>query len=145
MQHIEKPQRDPETQKGMDYGNVHEIDAIATVPSLILPLFYPDLKYFEEGCLKVPHERNESFLVVSPDGSFRESEYAPARLMYEHKCKAPNSYLSSAYYYIPYYYVTQLLSEMHAYDCKKLLFTCWSKQSTTNVGEMLGRHYSYIW
>jgi hypothetical protein len=49
---------------------------IATVPSLILPLFYPDLKYFEEGCLKVPHERNESFLVVSPDGSFRESEYA---------------------------------------------------------------------
>jgi hypothetical protein len=81
VQHIEKPQLDPETQKGMDYGNVHEIDAIATVPSLILPLFYPDLKYFEEGCLKVPHERNESFLVVSPDGSFRESEYATARLI----------------------------------------------------------------
>ncbi|KAH3813853.1 hypothetical protein DPMN_142323 [Dreissena polymorpha] len=113
------------------YGNEHEIDAIATLTSKVLPLYYPDLKYFEEGCMRIPSTSSESFMVVSPDGSLRQSKDELPEFMYENKCKAPDSYDPTSYYSIPNYYVVQLISEMNAYNCQKLIFTCWSEQSMT--------------
>ena len=52
-------------------------------------------------------------------------------MMYENKCKTQNSYSTDVYYNIPNYYVPQLLCEMKAYSCDKLLFTCWSEKSMT--------------
>lgn len=122
---------DDETRKRMEFGATHEIDAVATLAAKVLPFLYPNLKYFEEGCMRVPTESQQSFMVVSPDGTLRESPEAEPSLMYENKCKSPNSYNPSAYYSIPHYYALQLLSEMNAYRCQELLFTCWSPKSMT--------------
>lgn len=51
--------------------------------------------------------------------------------MYENKCKSPDSFSKHVYYNIPEYYVLQILSEMKAYNCLELLFTCWSSESMT--------------
>ena len=127
----DKEHPDEETSHRMAYGTEHEIDAVATLTGKILPFLYPNVRYFEEGCDAISSENNPSFMVVSPDGSLRmKADEAPC-LMYENKCKAPTSYTPTAYYSIPQYYVTQLLCEMHAYECKELLFTCWTPQSTT--------------
>ena len=67
----------------------------------------------------MPNKDQASFMVVSPDGSFRKTLDGPAIMMYENKCKAPNSFSSTAYYEIPHYYVVQLLSEMYAYGCSE--------------------------
>ena len=127
----DKPSPTEDIQRRMEYGTKHEIDAVATVTAKVLPFLYPDYKYIEEGCIQVPYKDQASFLVVSPDGSFRKCIDGSAMMMYENKCKAPNSFSSSAYYKIPDYYVVQLLCEMHAYNCPQLLFTCWSEQSMT--------------
>ena len=48
----------------MKYGIDNEINAVVTVTGRILPIMYPKLKCFEEGCL--PVELNDSpFLIVS--------------------------------------------------------------------------------
>jgi hypothetical protein len=124
-------QVDDGTKARMEFGVLHELDAIATLSGKVLPFLFPTLQYFEEGCVKVSSTNKDDFMVVSPDGSLRSSSEKEPQLMYENKCKAPSSYNPTAYYSIPHYYVTQLLSEMHAYQCKELLFTCWSLQSMT--------------
>ena len=94
---------------------------------------------------------NSTFIIVSPDGSMRATrELAPA-LMYETKCRSPKFQLMPVYYklmgyvfllwhslslpynYFPKYYVLQVLSEMKAHSCDKLLFTCWSPKSTIAI------------
>lgn len=50
--------------------------------------------------------------------------------MYETKCRPPKGNAMPVYYKLPKYYVLQVLSEMKAYNCDKLLFTCWSPKST---------------
>jgi hypothetical protein len=128
---IPKPNATDIMQSRMEYGTRHEIDAIATLTVKVLPFFYPDHNYFKEGCVPIPYSDQPFCMVVSPDGSFRKSEHGPTVMMYENKCKAPNAYSPTAYYTILHYYVTQLLSEMHVYNCPELLFTCWSEQSMT--------------
>ncbi|KAK3085331.1 hypothetical protein FSP39_001627 [Pinctada imbricata] len=115
----------------MAYGTDHEIDAIATLTAKIMPFLHPGLNYVEEGCARVSSARNPSFLVTSPDGTLRYDAFEEPVFMYENKCRAPNAFTAYSYYTIPHYYVPQLLCEMHAYQCKQLLFTCWSTQSTT--------------
>ena len=126
-----KPEFSDEVKERMKYGTVHEIDAIATLTGTVLPFMFPALSYFEEGCLNIRTEMDEQFMVVSPDGSLRTSQERAPAMMYENKCKSPNSYSRYAYYAIPSYYALQILSEMKAYDCDKLLFTCWSMTSMT--------------
>lgn len=128
---VDKADVSETVQRRMEYGTLHEIDAVATVTGKVLPFLYPDYNYYEEGCVKVPYKDHMSFMVVSPDGSFRKSYDGPALMMYENKCKAPQSFSSTAYYKIPDYYVVQLLCEKHAYSCTELMFTCWAEQSMT--------------
>ena len=50
MNGIEKPSFDDASQERMQYGVDHEIDAIATLVSKVLPIFFPDITFVEEGC-----------------------------------------------------------------------------------------------
>lgn len=137
-------------ERRMEFGTQHEIDAIATVVSKVIPFFYPRLSYFEEGCEVISSLNDDHFMVVSPDGSFREGEHHQLAMMYETKCKSPSSFSPHVYYKIPKYYVVQILSEMQAYSCKELIFTCWSEVSLTvfhvtfneEFGKNVGRNCS---
>ncbi|KAJ8300836.1 hypothetical protein KUTeg_022355 [Tegillarca granosa] len=53
--------------------------------------------------------------------------------MYETKCRPPKDFQTPVYYSLPRYYVIQVLSEMAAYTCSKLLFTVWSPDSTVAI------------
>ena len=117
--------------KNMEYGTQHEIDGVATICARVLPAFFPDLQYFEEGCVCVPHSDKRSFMVVSPDGSFRRNADSAPEAMYENKCKTHNDFTVDVHYTIPQYYIPQVMCEMKAYECSELLFSCWTKQSTT--------------
>ena len=126
-----KPRADfSRTQKeNMEFGVENEINAVATTISKIMPLYYPNLIMFEEGCRGIMVETSP-FMIVSPDGSLRASEDSGPTLMYETKCRPPKDNMMPVYYRLPKYYVLQVLSEMKAYNCDKLLFTCWSPKST---------------
>lgn len=119
-----KPDYNSDVRERMQYGTIHEIDAIATLTAKVLPFLFPDLSYFEEGCQKVPYLDIDSFMIVSPDGSLKDNITGDTRFMYENKCKSPNSFSPDPYYVIPDYYVLQILSEMKAYSCNDLIFTC---------------------
>ena len=122
---------DAKTTKAMDYGVKHEIDAVGTLVGRILPAYFPELLYCEEGCALI-NKDNELFYLSSPDGSIRSSVYSEPTFMYETKCKppVPTTQMTPVYYTIPKYYIMQILGEMKSYDSKQLIFTCWSEQST---------------
>lgn len=128
---VSEEEHSEEERSRLQYGIDHETDAVATVCCKVIPYKYPTLLMFEEGCIKLGFAGKESFMVVSPDGSLRESMNGCTHLAYETKCKSPNSYSISAYYQIPLYYIPQILCEMRAVQSKKLLFTCWAEQSIT--------------
>ena len=142
----DSPAVSEDQRRNMEYGTIHETDAIATVVGRVLPAVFPTLEYFEEGCVRIAYNDKESFLVVSPDGSLKESQNAVPKMMYETKCKTSNLYTTDVNYEIPKYYVTQLLCEMFAYDCKELLLTCWPIQSTTVFRVMFDENlWQCIW
>ncbi|VDI80060.1 Hypothetical predicted protein [Mytilus galloprovincialis] len=133
----DRPDFSEDAQKRMKYGTDNEINAIGTLVSKILPIFYPNFSYVEEGC-EVVCDKDETFLIVSPDGSaryFNSENYKPSDavdLAIEIKCPYPNKlYTTPVYYKMPWYYVIQVLSEMYVLNASSLLFLCYSTDSTT--------------
>ncbi|XP_053383231.1 uncharacterized protein LOC123562931 [Mercenaria mercenaria] len=130
----EPKQVSSDVQLKMKYGSEQEINAIATLVSKVLPVFEPSLIYVEEGCYKktIGTEPNEVPIVVSPDGSIRNSADSTASFGVECKCPYPGKiFTTPVYYEIPKYYVTQVLAEMFVMDCNALYFICYSKDSST--------------
>lgn len=85
-------------------------------------------------------------MIVSPDGSLRESNNDRPTMMYENKCKTESCYSTPVYYEIPKYYIPQLMCEMFSYQCDELLFTCWSKNSTTSFKVFFDKElWTAIW
>ena len=115
--------------RNMRYGTENEINVVATLVSKILPVYFPSLKYIEEGCYILQYNEND-FMVVSPDGSIRRSVEVDATLGFEAKCKVPNPNLQPVYYQIPQYYILQILSEMKVLEVQSLIFICWSPESS---------------
>ena len=77
----------PETQKFMDHGTANEINVVATVVTKVLPVLYPDLVFYEEGCVEITYVDNSKFMIVSPDGSLRtNSRLDSTELVVELKC-----------------------------------------------------------
>ena len=133
----EKPKPNSQIQTMMDHGTKNEINAIATICSKILTIMYPSSSYFEEGCEAVFHNE-KMMLLVSPDGSLRTiSDSAcindpPATFGVEIKCPFPGSvYKPKVHYEMPFYYVPQILCEMAVLNTKRLLYICYSSESTT--------------
>ncbi|KAK7105400.1 hypothetical protein V1264_016787 [Littorina saxatilis] len=128
---VERPSPSPEQQKNMQYGTDHETDAVATLVSKVLPVYFPGARFFEEGCHTVSCDSaDRPVLVVSPDGSVRNNTNDEIIMMYETKCKPPCEQTTEVYYNIPTYYAPQILAEMAAYGSERLLFTCWCEEST---------------
>ena len=103
---VSEKQPSDEQLKNMKYGTDNEINAIATVTGRILPIVYPKMKYFEEGCLLV--ELNDSpFLIVSPDGSIGYVDETNSRQIFSGlEIKCPVRQLHSE---IPFRYYLQCL------------------------------------
>jgi hypothetical protein len=57
----------------MDHRSKNEINAISTLVGNILPLLFPGIWYYEEGCIALEHD-GEIFCVVIPDGSGRVAQ-----------------------------------------------------------------------
>ncbi len=134
-----------EIQARLDHGTINEKNATATLVNLVMPHYYPSLSFLEEGC-RIIWKSNESMVLVSPDGSLCSNTDAvlwkmnaatslnaqslPLLLLaVEIKCPFPSKYKCPVQYSLPYYYVTQVLSEMASMDVKFLLFCSWSTES----------------
>lgn len=139
-QHVlKKPVKDidDEVKKYMDHGTKNEENAIWTLCQNIMPFFYPDLVYCEEGCYAVSSESSgKSMICVSPDGSLRthfseDGSRGEAVLACEIKCPYPNKHKPPVHYKIPEYYICQVLAEMVALDVQECIYLSWSSESTT--------------
>ncbi|CAG2221722.1 unnamed protein product [Mytilus edulis] len=113
----------------MKYGTENEVNGIATLVSRIMPVAYPQLQYFEEGCFEIKDE-NKPFMVVSPDGSLGkisdENQNRHSEVAVEIKCP-----MSAVHKEIPVRYYLQCLAEMEVIDVSKLVFVSWTPTTST--------------
>ncbi|CAC5410294.1 unnamed protein product [Mytilus coruscus] len=124
-----------EVKKRMEHGTINEINATATLVSKFLPIYYPEMKYIEEGVHYV-NDNDQPYFIVSPDGSLGYmdtlSSSDPVPLIgCEFKCPVATEYKTPVHYEVPKRYVTQVLSEMAAMDVKELMYLCWTEESST--------------
>ena len=128
-----KTQQDPdsETQKRLQHGQINEINAVATLVSKVLPVYFPDMNFYEEGCYAL-ELINGGYTIVSPDGSLRQSSNKSNVIGIEIKCPYPDkTFTTPIHYKLPTYYVPQVLCEMAALNAEQLLFVSYSEQSTS--------------
>jgi hypothetical protein len=94
-----------EVQARMDHGTKSEINAVATLTGKILPVYFPTLKYIEEGSHVIIHD--DVNILVSPDGSIGQIELtdeqnSPSRhIACELKCPFGNQYCTPVHYQLP--------------------------------------------
>lgn len=105
-----------EVQRRLDHGTESEPHAVGTLTSKVLPFYYSELKYVEEGALIT---RSEPKIMVSPDGSLCQMENNTAdiplpMLGCEFKCPFPADYKTPVHYEIPLRYSATILLHMHA-------------------------------
>lgn len=98
-----------EAKQRMEHGTKCEIHAVATLVGKILPFYYPNLKFVEEGA-HVLHTDNKPLVLVSPDGSLSQIEINSTKsemtkLACEFKCPCPTDYKTPVHYEIPQRYV----------------------------------------
>jgi hypothetical protein len=60
-----------EVRERMIHGTKHDIDAIATIVAKVLPVYFPNKVFVEEGCYVIPGDNYNILGVLSPDGSIR--------------------------------------------------------------------------
>ena len=104
-----KPPMEPtnETKANMRHGIENEINGIATLVSVVMPSFFPQMQFYEEGCYVVEHNERP-FCVISPDGSLRTNTKATCAV--EVKCPTPgNSFFKGPFYKPPVRYVLQIV------------------------------------
>ena len=100
----------------MQHGTDNEIHAMSTLVGKVLPAFYPDIKFVEEGCISLKNG-DQNLLVISPDGSGRKGAFSESVLGFEFKCPSPDKrFTPQVHYKVPDYYVVQLLSHMNVSD-----------------------------
>lgn len=93
-----------------------------------LPVFHENISFFEEGCYKIT-TTNDVCMIVSHDGSSRESVYMPAVFGVECKCPYPgNLYATPVPYSIPKYYIPQILAGMRCLKVDHLYYVSYSKE-----------------
>ncbi|CAG2234683.1 unnamed protein product [Mytilus edulis] len=118
----------------MRHGTENEINALATLHSKVLPSYFPNLSYYEEG-IRIVKTGSRDIIGVSPDGSIRASQknvITSENITFAVEVKCPMSvYNTPVYYKIPERYICQVMLEMRALGCKECLFVCWSEESST--------------
>ena len=137
INHTPTPPFSAAVMSAMEYGRKNEINAVGTLVSKFLLVYYRDMCFVKEGCSLIEHKPDDNFCVVSPDGSIREVSNLPMKatkpfFAIEIKCPIPGKlYATPVFYKIPRYYVAQIMSEMKALNTSKLLFICYSPESTS--------------
>ena len=135
----EKTSEEKSINKFMQWGLDHEKDAIATIVSYVLPLYYPHLMYVECGASFIADEFGSDLIEVSADGLLCRVNTIAKTVdevitKVEVKCPfppSPGSYKLPVYYELPKYYALQVLAEMDAEpSTSECVFACYSEQST---------------
>ena len=119
----------PELQSRFDHGTKNEVNAVATIVGKILPVFFPGLMFYEDGCsiLTLDH----GYSVISGDGSGVKST-GEAAVAFEIKCPMPNKkYTTDLYYSLPLYYILQILSQMAVKGSESFVNVCYTAESTS--------------
>ena len=93
----------------MLHGSNHEIAAVATLVGKIIPIYYPNLMYVEEGCYSLYNNDGTKFMVISPDDSLRADEASKCKVSLEIKCPFPTTNL------VPPVYID--IKQNHALQC----------------------------
>ncbi|XP_071139869.1 uncharacterized protein [Mytilus edulis] len=120
-----------ELQELFDYGTSQEINALGTLVSKILPVYFPDLVYREDGCEVI--SIGDSYAVISGDGSGVDNN-DKVQMAFEFKCPKPGKERTTdVHYQIPKYYSTQLLSQMAAKKCGKFCYISYTPESATVI------------
>ena len=83
----------------MEYGSENVINAIATLVSKVLPVFWPNPHYVEEGRYPISAGEPGVPMVISPDGSCRESVNERAIFAVEGKCPMPGKIFTTLVFY----------------------------------------------
>lgn len=123
----------------MKYGSDHEKDGIATLVGKVLPIYFPDCFFIEEGCYIIPGDNIDVLGIVSPDGSLRlqvpnksDSDGGTCIIAaVEIKCPFPNDKRVAVHYSLPEYYVCQLLAEMFVFRTQTLIYVSYTHESST--------------
>ena len=108
-----------EINEAMNWGISNEINAMTTLVTKILPLYYPNIKYTEEGCYVI-EESGHALFVVSPDGGGKDMDAEEICMAFGFKCPRPGkSFTTDVHYNVNY--ITQLMLEMRALEVDRLL------------------------
>ena len=127
----QRPEFDEQSKANMLHGTENENNAKSTLLTKVLPVYYPELIYYEEGCYTMSHN-DQTLLLVSPDGSAREATSGDVGAAVEFKCPVPGkAFTTPVHYTIPTRYITQLICEMGTLNSKKLIYISWSKSTST--------------
>ena len=116
------------------HGTNNEISALATLVGKILPTFYPQLSFQEDGCdiINLPG----GYYVISGDGLGVNQE-GINHVAFEFKCPMlGKKYTTETHYKLPVYYVLHVLSQMAAKNAGEFANLCYTQESSTLlVGE----------
>jgi hypothetical protein len=69
----EAEEHSAETLQLMKNGADNEVNAVSTLVSKVLPVYFPRLYFYEEGCYSLP-VNNMDLFIVSPNGSLRKRD-----------------------------------------------------------------------
>ncbi|CAG2219838.1 unnamed protein product [Mytilus edulis] len=126
---VEKPISD-NLSSLFEYGTAQEINALGSFVGKVMPVYFPDLIYKEDGCIILPFGDTQA--VISGDGTGVNTNNDV--VAFEFKCPMPGKkYKTDALYEIPVYYTTQVLSQMAAKNLQELAFICYTPDSITYI------------
>ena len=133
----------PELQNLFDHGTRNEIHALGTFVGKILPVYFPELTFKEDGCSILRTEtKTAPYAVVSGDGTC-ETIGGQNIVAVEFKCPMPNKqYSTDVYYNLPSYYALQVMSQMKAKGCASFANLCYTDNSSTLI---IGENNSDLW
>ncbi|VDI03707.1 Hypothetical predicted protein [Mytilus galloprovincialis] len=131
-------------QQLFDYGTAQEINAIGTLVVKIIPVYFPQLQYREDGCKILPI--GDSYAIISGDGSGID-HMGENKIAFEIKCPIPNKERTTDLHYeIPVYYSTQVLSQLKAKQSLKFCYLSYNPGSTTFIeGIMNDDLWGKVW
>ncbi|CAC5401718.1 unnamed protein product [Mytilus coruscus] len=118
-------------QSFLDHGTREEINAVGTLVGKMLPVYFPQLSFREDGCEII--NIGNSMAVISGDGT-GISEEEDSVVAFEFKCPVPGkTYTTDIQYKIPTHYTTQILGQMAVKKCKSLVFISYTHESASYI------------
>ena len=124
-----KQEISPELQELYSYGSEQEINALATLLGKILPVYFPQVTFVEDGCKK--RSMGDCYAIISGDGHV-VTDSGDCEVTFEMKCpKSGKAWTTDVQYSLPTYYSTQVLSEMNFQECDRYGYISFTPESLT--------------